>query len=194
MGQGRTFQRSRHLGTENAPRAHVDPAGRDDGRKDGLSLSGVGLVRWFVTLPRALRVPDAMRKPPWHFTEDEARVLIGYLLDEMRPRRAISLPPGAGTPTWRAISPWAQQAFGIAPPGGRRNVLQWGGPQSAVVSHFFHRLLADRGTFEEGATSIELMTAIWRALRDIPNEPVLLPGKENGTFRLDSAWLRIEAR
>ena len=157
-----------------------------------LSLGGVGLVRWFVALPRALRVPDAMWDPPWNFTEDEARVLIGYLLDEMRPRRAMSLPPGAGTPTWRVISPWPQQAFGIAPPGGRRNVLQWGGPQSAVVSHFLRRLLADRGTFEARAASIELMTEIWRALRDIANESILLPGKENGTFRLDSQWLRIE--
>ena len=63
-----------------------------------LSLAGVGLLRWFVALPRGLRVPDAMRRIPWNLTEDEARLLIGYLLDEMRPRRAMSLPEGAGTP------------------------------------------------------------------------------------------------
>ena len=157
-----------------------------------LSLGGVGLVRWFAALPRALRVPDAMRDPPWNFTEDEARALIGYLLDQMRPRRAMGLPPGAGTPTWRAISPWAQQAFGIAAPGGRRNVLQWGGAQSAVVSHFLRRILADRSTSEARAASIELMKKTWRALRDTADESVFLPGKENGTFRLDSRWLRIE--
>ena len=39
-----------------------------------LSLAGVGLVRWFVALPRDLRLPDAMRQPPWSLTEIEARV------------------------------------------------------------------------------------------------------------------------
>ena len=107
-----------------------------------LALAGVGLVKWFVALPRGMRVQDIVGRPPWNLTEDEARDLIEYLLDEMRPRRAMNLPRGADTPTWNDISPWPQQAFGIAPPGRRRNVLQWGGPQSAVVSHFLRRLLA----------------------------------------------------
>ena len=159
-----------------------------------LSLSGVGLVRWFVVLPRGLRVPDAMRRIPWNLTEDEARLLIGYLLDEMRPRRAMSLPEGAGTPAWSDISPWPQQAFGTAPPGRRRNVLRWGGPQSAIVSHFLRRFLADSDLSDDGkrSASIELMTEIWRALRDHARDPVLLPARENGTFRLDSRWLRIK--
>ena len=159
-----------------------------------LSLAGVGLVRWFVALPRSLRVPDAMRRIPWNLTKDEARVLIGYLLDEMRPRRAMSLPEGAGTPAWSDISPWPQQAFGTAPPGRRRNVLRWGGPQSAIVSHFLRRLLVDSDLSDDGkrSASIELMTEIWRALRDHARDPVLLPARENGTFRLDSRWLRIK--
>ena len=159
-----------------------------------LSLAGVGLIRWFVALPRGLRVPDAIRRIPWNLTEDEARLLIGYLLDEMRPRRAMSLPEGAGTPAWSDISPWPQQAFGTAPPGRRRNVLRWGGPQSAIVSHFLRRLLADSDLSDDGkrSASIELMTEIWRALRDHARDPVLLPARENGTFRLDSRWLRIK--
>ena len=159
-----------------------------------LSLAGVGLVRWFVALPRSLRVPDAMRRIPWNLTDVEARVLIGYLLDEMRPRRAMSLPEGAGTPAWSDISPWPQQAFGTAPPGRRRNVMRWGGPQSAIVSHFLRRLLADSDLSDDGkrSASIELMTEIWRALRDHARDPVLLPARENGTFRLDSRWLRIK--
>ncbi len=159
-----------------------------------LSLAGVGLVRWFVALPRGLRVPDAMRRIPWNLTEDEARLLIGYLLDEMRPRRAMSLPEGAGTPAWNDISPWSQQAFGTAPPGGRGKVLRWGGPQSTIVSHFLRRLLADSDLSDDGkrSASIELMTEIWRALRDHARDPVLLPARENGTFRLDSRWLRIK--
>ena len=159
-----------------------------------LSLSGVGLTKWFVALPRDLRVPDTMRSSPWNFSEGEAYVLIGYLLDEMRSRRAMNLPEGAGTPTWSHISPWPQQSFGTAPRGRRRNVLQWGGRQSAVVSHFLWRLLADSGLSEDGKRSAasELMESVWRALRDCVHDPVLLPAKENGTFRLDPRWLRIK--
>ena len=159
-----------------------------------LSLAGVGLVKWFVALPRDLRLPDAMRRMPWNLSEDDARLLIGYLLHEMRPRRALSLPEGAGTPAWSDISPWPQQAFGTAPPGRRRNVLRWGGPQSTIISHFLRRLLADSDLSDDGkrTASIELMTEIWRALREHARDPVLLPARENGTFRLDSRWLRIK--
>ncbi len=161
-----------------------------------LSLSGVGLVKWSVALPRNMHVPDMMRRSPWNFSEDESHVLIGYLLDEMRPRRAMSLPKSAGTPVWNDISSWPQQAFANAPPGRRRNVLQWGGPQSAVVKHFLRRLLAESGLAEnlKCSTSVELMTEIWRALREQhhADESILKPGKQNGTFRLDPRWLRIK--
>ena len=163
-----------------------------------LSLSGVGLVKWFVALPQDLRVPDIMMQPPWNFTEDEARVLIRHLLDEMRPRRAMNLPAGAGTPVWKDISPWKQQAFGSGPPKRRGNVLQWGGPQSAIMSHFLHRLLKSSGLDEDAirSASSKLMEEVWRALRDHDRDhdrdPVLQPANENGTFHLDSRWLRIK--
>ena len=159
-----------------------------------LSLGGVGLVKWFVALPSDMHVPDAVRRAPWNLTEDEAQFLIGYLLDEMRPRRAMNLPKGPGAPAWKDISPWPQQAFSIAPPRQRRNVLQWGGPQSAVVNHFLRRLLVDKSLSEDAkrSASMELLTEIWHALRASADDPVLLPGKENGTFRLDPRWLRIK--
>ncbi len=159
-----------------------------------LSLAGVGLVRWFVALPRDLRLPDAVRRPPWNLTEIEARVLVGYLLDEMRPSRAINLPEGAGTPAWNDISPRRQEAFSIAPPGGRRGIRQWGGPQSAIVTHFLRRLLVDSdlsGDCKQSA-SIELMKEVWRAVRERNRDPLLVPAKGNGTFRLSSCWLRIK--
>ena len=115
-----------------------------------LSLSGVGLVKWFVALPQDLPLPDALWQTPWNFNEDQARELVRYLLDEMRPRRAMNLPEGAETPLWNEVSPWPQQAFGIGPPGKmRRNVLQWGGPQSAIVKHFLRRLLLDSGLSDD---------------------------------------------
>ncbi len=159
-----------------------------------LSLAGVGLVKWFVGLPRHLQVPDAIRCPPWNFAEDEARTLIGHLLDEMRPRRAMNLPEGAGTPAWSDISPWPQQAFGIASPGKRHKVLQWGSKQSGVVKHFLLRLLSDSGLSREEmqSASTQLMKEIWRALRDHVRDPLLSPAMDNGTFRLAPRWLRIK--
>jgi len=158
-----------------------------------LSLAGVGLVRWFVALPRDLRL-DAMLGSPWNFTEIEARVLVGvgYLLDEMRPRRAINLPEGA--PAWNDLSVRPQQAFGNAAPKGRRNVLQWGGPQSAIVSHFLGRLLADSelSGADKRSVSDELMKGIWRTLRACDRDPLLMPAQHDGTFRLDPRWLRIK--
>ncbi len=159
-----------------------------------LSLSGVGLVKWFVAIPRALRLPDTLGRSPWNFTEDEARMLVAYLLDEMRPRRAISLPKYTETPVWGDVSPWPQQAFGIAPPGGRRNVSHWGSPQSAIVQHFLHRLLADSDLAEneKQLASNKLMKDVWHAVRDYDHDPMLVPAQNNGTFRLDSRWLRIK--
>lgn len=159
--------------------------------KRRLSLAGVGLVRWFVTLPQGMPVPDIMRCSPWSFTEDEAHILIGYLLDEMRLHRAMSLPEGAGTPPWQDLQLWSQQAFANAPPGRRHHVRQWGGAQSAIVRHFLPRLLEKSNPSEDDKRkeSRKLMVDIWRALQDV-DDPILQPAK-NGTFHLDSRWLRV---
>ena len=157
-----------------------------------LSVSGVGLVKWFVAVPDSLRLPRSMLRPPWNFKDVEARRLIGYVLDELRPRRAMNLPSRPSLP-WSDLSPWPQQAYRIGTPGGQKNVLRWGGPQSAVISHFLHRLLADSGLPAEQTrlASIKLMDDVWKALRQDREHPILSRGKANGTFRLDPAWLRI---
>ncbi|MCY3941470.1 MAG: DEAD/DEAH box helicase [Gammaproteobacteria bacterium] len=159
-----------------------------------LSLAGVGLVKWFVALPQDLRMPDVLRRSPWNCTEDEARVLVDYLLDEMRTRRALNMPETGGTPAWKDVSPWPQQAFARAAPSGRRNVLQWGHPASAVVNHFLRRLVAHSGLGKDEiqSASTELMTKIWDALRECTPEPILSRAPANGTFRLDPCWLRIK--
>lgn len=159
-----------------------------------LSLSGVGLVKWFVWIPEDLNLPEAMQASPWNFTDDEARRLIGFLLDELRPRRAMNLPMGAGIPGWSDISAWPQRAYGIGSPSKRQHVSQWGGPQSAVVRYFLPRLLVDSGLsdHQKQSASTKLMVQIWHALRNHKDVPFLSPGKANGTFRLDPRWLRIK--
>ena len=135
-----------------------------------------------------------MWQPPWNFTDKAARRLIAYLLDELRPRRAMNLPKGAGTPVWKDISPWQQRAYGIGSPDKRPNVSQWGAPQSAAVKHFLHRLLVDCGLSDDQKQSVstKLMEEVWHALRNHTDDPILSPGTANGTFRLDPRWLRIK--
>ena len=162
-----------------------------------LSLAGVGLVKWFIAIPSDLVLPEAMRKSPWNLTEEETRRLLGYILDDLRLHRAMGLPKSTGAPDWRDVSSWPQQTFGLGPPGRRKNVFEWGGPQSAIVKHFLRRLL-DRSLLDEEkrSASVELMKQLWRALRDHDrsndvDDQMLSPG-ENGTFRLNPRWLRIK--
>lgn len=159
-----------------------------------LSLSGVGLVKWYVAIPDGLRLPESMSRAPWNLTDDESRRLIGYLLDEMRPRRAINVPEVLHAPAWTDISPWAQQAYCKGAPGGKWYVLQWGGPQSTVVRHFFGQLIRDSGLSmdDQRQVSIALMDEIWSVLRCYERPPILVRGTENGTFRLSPSWLRIK--
>jgi len=165
-----------------------------------LSLSGVGLIKWFVGVPGELSLPEAMRQSPWNFTDDEVRRLIGYLLDELRLHRAMSLPKGPGMPLWSDISPWPQWSYGIGSPGRRQNVFQWGGPQSAIVKHFLHRMLADSGLSDDQkrSASIMLMKEVWQVLRACDgnhghaDDHILSRATTKGTFRLNSRWLRIK--
>ena len=164
-----------------------------------LSLSGTGLVSWFVIVPDDLTVPGVMQQPPWSLSEDEARRLLGCVLDELRARLAMSLPDGPGTPTWDDVSSWPQRAYCIGPPGSRRDVSEWGSPQSTVVKHLLGRLLAGSGLSdaEMQVASIKLMKAVWHALRERDracgdaDDYVLVRGKANGTFRLNWRWLRV---
>ena len=164
-----------------------------------LSLSGVGLLKWFVKIPDGLTLPEAMRQPPWDFTDDEARGLIRYFLDELRLHRAMSLPEGTGVPVWSDVSLWPPQAYGLGKPGGRQTVSEWGSSRSAVVKHFLPGLIAESGLSdgEKQAASVDLMESVWIALRGRDQDShrkdhILSPGRTNGTFRLNSRWLRIK--
>lgn len=158
-----------------------------------LSLSGVGLVRWFVKIPNVWEMPDAMFKAPWDFSVEEANRLIGYLLDDLRSRRAVDLPDEAAAPNWSDLTEFPQQEFCIGKPRKRRHVFQWGGDQSAIVKHYLYELLAKSGlqNNQKKAASIDLMKKIWDSLQRIPNVPLLARANQGGTFRLDSRWLRI---
>lgn len=162
-----------------------------------LSLSGVGLVRWSVRIDDVM-LPETVRLPPWNLSEQDARRLLGYLLDELRLRGALDLQAVAPAPAWSDVSPWPQLSYGIAARGGRRNVRQWGAPTSAAVAHFLHRLLAgsDLSEKEKGSASIRLMKKIWESVRthdrnSVPADQILSRVSASGTFRLNARWLRV---
>ena len=163
-----------------------------------LSLAGVGLVKWAVKIPSDVRMPTVLREAPWDLTDQESVELVGYLLEQMRTRRALELPVGPGWPDWSQVAQWPAQSFSVGPPGGKKGVVQWGGPQSAVVRHYLGRVLAGIALVERAQAALELMTAVWHALRDRdrghPAKEQLLAagtGKLNGTFRLNPRWLRV---
>ena len=163
-----------------------------------LSLSGVGLIRWFIKIPDDLALPEAMRKTPWNLTDDEAFRLLGYLLDELRLHNAMSLPVGVGVPLWSDVSSWPSRAYCLGVPGKKQNIAEWGGSQSAIVSHFLCRLLEKSGLSDDEmkVASKNLMRDVWRNLRDRDKknnqeDHILSRATENGTFQLNSCWLRV---
>ena len=163
-----------------------------------LSLAGVGLVKWSVKIPSDVEVPSLLRGEPWSLSDGEASELLGYLLEQMRTRRAVALPMGPGWPDWTEVAQWPAQSYSVGPPGGKKAVLQWGGPGSAVVRHYLDRLLDGLTVEGRRQAAQELMGAVWYALRDRDRrhaaEEHLLEagtGKLNGTFRLNPRWLRV---
>ncbi len=164
-----------------------------------LSLAGVGLAHWHVKLPVDFVLPETLFEPPWRFTHDEAKSVTRVLLDDLRLRRAIELPDGAGAPAWNEISPWPQLACCQGPKGKRRNVFEWGHPRSAVVLHFLYRLLENSPWREEDrrAAARSLMEQVWISLRSHDRtrgravHQILVRASHSGTFRLSPQWLRI---
>lgn len=164
-----------------------------------LSLAGVGLVKWRVRIPSDLQIPSLLRGPPWNLTEEESYEAVGFLLEQMRTRRAVALPTGPGWPEWNDVAQWPAQSFSIGPRGGRKGVVQWGGPQSTIVKHYLNRLLDGVEADARAGVAVELAAAVWSALRERDRrhpsqEQVLVAGegKLNGTFRLNPRWLRVK--
>ena len=157
-----------------------------------LSLVGVGAARSFVGLPGHYRPPEMIFKPPWNFTEEEAKSFVSFTLDEMRRRRAVNLPT-VSAPAWTDVSDWPQTAYRLGAPKGLRNVFEWGSAQSAMVAHFLRRALDETRLpdHERRTASARLMKAVWHGLREVSEDPVLAPAKDAGTFRLNPRWLRF---
>ena len=159
----------------------------DDKRR---SLSGVGLVKWSVKLHPNLKLPPEMLQSPWNFSEDEARTLIGYLLDNMRShQRAISLPEDSKTAKWADISPYEQKPKG-------KTLVQWCNTKNTIVGWFLHRILDAKESGlsdeEKHSCAAKLLRKIWYELRDLPENDPMLMRISSDAFLLNCDWVRVE--
>ena len=159
-----------------------------------ISLTGAGLIKWSVKIPSSLEIPEAMLKAPWNLDDLEAHQLLDYLLDSFRLRYAVALP---SVVRWSNVSQRPQIAFSASKPLTRKNVRQWSNPQSATVKHFLYRLLENGNLSHRKKleASEKLMRSVWNEVRQHDkraNTPLLKRANDNGTFHLDSSWLRIK--
>ncbi len=174
-----------------------------------ISLEGVGLAKWFLELPKGLPLPQEMLNPPWNFTEAEARLLIAILLDDLRIRRAVHFPVRKNNPHWKKdnkdkekVSDYPQFSVHLNKPRGQKNVLGWSNPQRSIVGHFLVRLLPNNGLKmnEKKERAENLMRAIGKEIQTITDaakdaDKLFLPAPaiSSGCFRLNLAWLRVQA-
>lgn len=161
-----------------------------------ISLAGVGLVNWFIELPKQLKIPTTMENTPWNLDKREARDLISHLLDQLRLRSAISLPEGGSTPTWDSISPYPHYSVCRGAPAGRSHVFEWGSKQSGIVNHFLSRILTNELPDDlKKRYAIKLMKDIWNVIhehdKDVRENDRILLLSTNGTFHLNYRWLRL---
>ena len=162
-----------------------------------LSLAGVGLVNWYVDLPKDFDLPRSMLESPWNCSVEEASALLSYILDQLRLRQALSLPNDPAAPPWQTVFPFAPQATIKGKPLGLKKVFQWGGKYSALITHFLPRFLSGHNRSDEKSesASIELMNNLWKSISQYGSsneEGILIPSFQNGTFTLNHRWLRIK--
>ena len=163
--------------------------------KRRMALSGVGLVKWGVKIPKTMQFPQEMFQPPWGFNPIEAQELLAFLLDNVRSRRALSLPAGPSSPSSQRVFigyEKQQSIFNISRSGN----LSWTSNLTAV-GKFMKMLLDGKGLSDTCMKDKvrELLNAIWdciqshdtqnpesRILTLVPNSP--------DAFRLNHELLR----
>ena len=159
------------------------------------SLEGVGLVKWSIRIPEDFELPKIWFQDPWNFTVEEGRELLNFLLNTLRYKQAMELPDGS--PPSAEVFEWSQRAV-TAGTGGGTHTFAWSGPQSDVVKYFLFNLLANSplSPQEKLDHGKKLLDHLWDSIADhrsivTDEHSLLVRANINGTFRLNSAWLRV---
>ena len=155
-----------------------------------LSLSGVGLVKWYVQLPPDFAVPNSLNAYPWLFSKEEAEEIVSYLLETMMMRYAVATPDVAGV-NWDSITPRTQRAYKEGRVGRAKNVSEWGHKQSAGVRYLCR--LAD----VDASVAKKLMQTAWESIRDYDKtqsaktQILLRVPNQGNAFRLNPEYMRV---
>ena len=137
--------------------------------KRRMALSGVGLVKWGVEIPEALSLPNEIFMPPWNFDEIEARELLSFLLDDLRYRRALSMPEGPEAPSRYRIFVGKEKQTNVRNEPGSGG-LAWTSKTSLVAK--FMKALCKKGLPNDSVDDKvkELMNAIWDCIQKHDSE------------------------
>ena len=159
-----------------------------------IALSGVGLVKWYVHIPQAMRLPERMFNSLWDFkNSDDARELISFLLDDLRLRGILSIPSEPGSPNSSDVFVGYSKHQTIVA-DYRNDSRSWMSDLSTAGT-FMRKLLAGKGlSVEEESKEIKnLMLEIWESIREYDRqnpEHEILVDVGRGSFRLNHELLR----
>ena len=160
----------------------------------GISLSGVGLVKWTVKIPEAMKFPPEMFEPPWNFSPAEARELIGLLLDDLRNKCALSIPDSLDSPTKQEIfGKWNQrQMVSCETRDGARTWVS----DKTGMGKFVARLLTNKESPTADKDAVKkLMHVIWDCIWEHDKENPgcnILTEADPGCYYLNHKLLRAK--
>ncbi len=132
----------------------------------GISLEGLGMVRFRLVKPERWRPPDCLMQPPWNLTGDEAWRVVEMLLDTLRTQGCIQFPPSVD-PADEAFEPRNREFFVRQyRPDSRRGIFSW---------------VPQRGSNRRLDLLIKLIRKIGSTLSD-------LEAKTTAMIALDQIW------
>lgn len=165
-----------------------------------ISLSGVGLINWFIQWPEWYKIPDFLLIPPWSLNEIEAKNLLFLLLDTMRTDKAIELPIISNIPfSWEDLNLQApQMTFRIGEPRGDKRIRSWDGKRNKRTRFLAKLLRKYNNNFNENEAideAIKALRNIWDCFKkyeeDAPSTNDRLLLQVNDGFRLNPKWYRV---
>lgn len=164
-----------------------------------VSMSGIGLLKWSVNIPGDLDL-SMFTEHPWNFSMQQSEELIQQLLNEIRQKGALALPETSedlSYPAWSSISDWPQRKYCLGKPNKRKNVSQWGGRTSVLVTHYMMRQLKLTGNTDVMTRSdaidhaAKLLVSVWSMVRNCFDDDVL-KSIGGGLCQLNTSSIRLK--
>lgn len=165
-----------------------------------ISLEGVGLVRWSISLPKLQSIKEMFKNSTWALTEKEVQDILFILLNSMRVDLGVDLVLDEDVSlNWDDLDLQAYQlSYRVGMPS--KNVRSWDGERqhghhtkNKRVA-FLAKILKGKGIPEEEAIEVAAMTLknVWEYLiqADQSNDK-LLPLAKGDARRLNPNWWRL---